>query len=304
MQETERILSREAAIQLYEAIELRHSHRAYTGEPLPQDRRDKLAQFIESGWEPYPGARTRAVLLEGTETTARIFKGFLGSYGSVKDAPALVAFIAQTEDPYFYEATGYMGEQIVLCATRLGFETCWVGGYFRPEVAGEIAGLQPGERVLAVSAVGFAKQSGMAGLYEGLFKFGTKMGKRKPVSELVYLEDVTPPRWFDRAMEAVQIAPSSYNAQPWHVFYHKDGRITVSSLVEYKDKHQLGHGSPNSSRLCCGIAMLHLKVASRALGIEGRWVPEEESVNPIASYWVPMNIEEDLDQLHQSGETL
>jgi nitroreductase len=44
-----------------------------------------------------------------------------------------------------------MGEQMVLYATWLGFDTCWVGGFFRPEVAGEIAGLQPGERVLAVS---------------------------------------------------------------------------------------------------------------------------------------------------------
>ncbi|HEU4965015.1 MAG TPA: nitroreductase family protein, partial [Bacilli bacterium] len=180
----------------------------------------------------------------------------------------------------------------------LGFETCWVGGFFRPEVAGEIVGLAPGERVLAVSAVGFAKQSGMAGLYEGLFKFGTKMGKRKELQEILYVEDVNPPRWFDRAMEAVRLAPSSYNAQPWHVFYHKDGRMTFSSVADYKDKIKLGHGAPNSSRLCVGIAMLHLKVASRALGIEGKWLPEEEATNPIASYYVPINVEDDLDRLH------
>ncbi|HEU4962981.1 MAG TPA: nitroreductase family protein, partial [Bacilli bacterium] len=109
MEETARTLTRETAIPLYEAIEHRHSHRAYTGEPLPQDRKQKLVQFLEDGWEPYPGARTRAVLIEGVDKTAKIFKGFVGSYGSVKDAPALIAMIGQTDDPYFYEATGYMG---------------------------------------------------------------------------------------------------------------------------------------------------------------------------------------------------
>jgi nitroreductase len=291
-------MTRETAIQLYEAIEHRHSVRSYTGEPLPGELREKLVLFLQNGWEPYPGARTRAVLLEGVETTGKIFKGFLGSYGAVQNAPAMICMIANVEDPYFYEATGYMGEQWVLYATWLGLDTCWVGGFFRPEVAGDLIGLEKGERVLAVSPVGFAKKDGMSAFYEGLFKFGTKRGARKPLEQISYLEDVVPPRWIERGMEAVRIAPSSYNKQPWHVFYHKDGRISMSSIVEYKDKKPVYPGAPNSSRLCCGIAMLHFKVATRALGIEGRWIPEEESANPIATYWVPGNVKEDLDLLN------
>lgn len=297
MQDATREMTRETAISLYEAAELRHSLRSYTGEPLPKDLRQKLTDFIEKGWEPYPGVRARTVLLEGTEKTKKIFKGVIGSYGAVQNAPTLVAFVVNIEDPYFYEAAGYMGEQVVLYATRLGFDTCWIGGFFRPDAAAKMIGLADNERVVAVSPVGYAKKTGMSGLYEGLFKFGTNRGQRKAVEEISYLEDTVPPRWFDRGMECVQIAPSSYNAQPWHVFYHKDGRISMSATQEYKEKKLVVPGAPNSSRLCCGIAMLHFKVATRALGIEGRWLPEEERTNPIATFFVPGHIAEDLDVL-------
>ncbi|MGZ4107362.1 MAG: nitroreductase family protein [Tumebacillaceae bacterium] len=284
---------------MYQSIDLRHSVRSYTGEALPAELRQRLSEYIANGWEPYPEGSTRAVLLEGLETSGKIFKGFIGSYGSVQNAPAMICFIADITSPHFYEATGYMGEQCVLYATMLGFDTCWVGGFFRPEVAAEIIGLAPNERVLAVTPVGYAKKDGMSGFYEGLFKFGTKRGKRKDVEEISYCEDVVPPRWFDRALEAVQVAPSSNNKQPWHIMYHKDGRISLSSVVEYKEKKAVYRGAPNASRLCCGIAALHLKVTTRALGVEGYWVPEEENSNPIASYFVPENILDNLDQLNE-----
>lgn len=284
-----RQLSRERAIHLYEALEHRHSMRSYTGEKLPKDLKNKLVEFIEEGWEPYPGARTRMVLLEGKQATSKIFKGLIGSYGAVQNAPAVLLMIANIDDPYFYEATGYMGEQLVLYATYLGFDTCWVGGFFRPEVAAKMGDLQPNERVLAVTPIGYAKKDGMSSLYEGIFKFGTKRGKRKSLEEISAIEGGEPPRWYDRALQAVQVAPSSYNDQPWHLMHHQDGTISMSSVKAYKDKVPVFAGAPNSSRLCCGIGMLHFKVATRAIGIEGRWLPEEEQSNPIAVYFVPEN---------------
>lgn len=292
-------MTRQAALPLFEAIELRHSLRSYTGEPLDSTIREKLRTYLETGWEPYPGARTRAVLIEGKENAQRIFKGVIGSYGAVQNAPALIAFVADVDDPFFYEATGFMGEQVVLYATALGLDTCWVGGFFRPDVAGELAGIRSqSERVLAVTPVGNAKEGGMSSLYEGLFKFGAKRkGKRKSVQEISYVEDVEPPHWFWRALEAVRIAPSSFNHQPWHFFYHSDGRISIHSIVEYKEKKAVYPGAPNSSRLCCGIAMAHFRVASRALGIEGRLVPEEERTNPLATFYPDQFLQEDLDAL-------
>ncbi|KEO84646.1 nitroreductase family protein [Tumebacillus flagellatus] len=298
MSNPKRTLSRTQAIPLFEAVELRHSSRSYTGEPLAADTRQKLQTFLDSGWEPYPDSDTRAVLVEGTDQTSRIFKGFIGSYGAVTNAPALIAIVANLDAPYFYEAAGYMGEQCVLYATALGLETCWVGGFFKPDEAGRIAGLKQNERVLAVVAVGSAKQGGMASLYEGLFKFGsTNRGKRKSLEEIHYIEDKTPPRWFFRALEAVQVAPSSFNKQPWHVRYHKKGMISFTFLEEYKEKKPLFPGAPNSVRLCVGIAMAHFRVTLRALGVDGHWIPEEEQPNFVATFLIP-EIVDDLDTLN------
>ncbi|PWK13415.1 nitroreductase family protein [Tumebacillus permanentifrigoris] len=295
-------MTREQAIPLFEAVELRHSTRSYTGDALAPEIRTKLLDFLTNGWEPYPGTHTRAVLIEGTDQTNSIFKGFLGSYGKVTNAPALIAFIADLEEPCFYEATGYMGEQCVLYATAIGLESCWVGGFFRPEEAARLIGLGKNERVLAVAALGTAKQGSMTSLYEGLFKFGsTNRGKRKGLEDIHYLEDIAPPRWFFRALEAVQVAPSSFNKQPWHIMHHKDGRISLSATEEYKEKAPLFPGAPNSSRLCCGIAMVHFRVATRALGMEGRWMPEPEFGNPIASFYIPQALQDDLDALNGLG---
>lgn len=297
MSEMTRTMSREMAIPLYDAVEHRHSLRSYTGEKLPADRKAKLNAFLENGWESYAGSHTRAVLIEGVKTTGKIFKGVIGSYGSVQNAPALVAFIARIDEPYFYEAVGYMGEQIVLYATYIGFDTCWVGGLFRPEVAHGLVGCAENERVVAVAAIGFGKRDGMSSIYEGLFKFGTNRGKRKAIAEISHIEDGEPPRWFQRGLEAVQVAPSSYNKQPWMIMFHREGRISMNSILEYKDKQPLFPGAPNSSRLCCGIAMLHFKVTARALGFTGVWMPEEEQSNPMASFIVPELMQDDLDSL-------
>ncbi|MGB8954338.1 MAG: nitroreductase family protein [Tumebacillaceae bacterium] len=297
MSEMTRDMSREVAIPLYDAVEHRHSLRSYTGEKLPADQKAKLSAFLENGWEPYAGIHTRAVLLEGVKTTGKIFKGVIGSYGSVQNAPAMVAFIAPIDEPYFYEAVGYMGEQVVLYATYLGLDTCWIGGFFRPEVAHKLAGCAENERVVAVAPVGFGKRDGMSSIYEGLFKFGTNRGKRKTIAEISHVEEGEPPRWFQRGLEAVQVAPSSYNKQPWMIMYHREGRISMNSILEYKEKHPLFPGAPNSSRLCCGIAMLHFKVTARALGINGVWMPEEERSNPMASFIAPELVQDELNSL-------
>lgn len=291
-------MGRDVAVRLYEAVELRHSVRSYTGEKLTAAEREKLSAFVTDGWEPLTStAHVRAVLIEGVEKTNRIFKGFIGGYGAVKNAPAMLVVIASIDQPHFYEAAGYMGEQCVLYATALGLDSCWVGGLYRSEEAAKEVALAPDERILAVVALGHAKQGGMTGLYEGLFKIGSfKRGKRRTIEEITYLEDVEPPPWFFRAMEAVQVGPSSYNKQPWHFFYHRDGRVSISSTVEYKEKEQLFPGAPDASRLCCGIAMAHFRVVTRALGVEGRWIAEEPEGMPIASFYGPQ-IEDDLDNL-------
>jgi len=85
-----------------------------------------------------------------------VFKGAIGSYGKIKGAPAYVAFIGKLEDPNIQEKVGYIGECLILEATSMGLATCWVGGFFRPDVVSKHITIRQNERVLAVSPLGYA----------------------------------------------------------------------------------------------------------------------------------------------------
>ncbi|MFC1991692.1 nitroreductase family protein [Chloroflexota bacterium] len=64
---------------------------------------------------PFPGARSCLV----TNPIKDVFKGIIGSYGKVKDAPAFIAFIGNMDRATVQEEVGYTGEGVILEATAL-----------------------------------------------------------------------------------------------------------------------------------------------------------------------------------------
>jgi nitroreductase len=162
--------------------------------------------------------------------------------------------------PAVEEFVGYTGEGLVLEATALGLATCWVSGFFRPEAARRRLGLSPGERVYAVSPLGYAASS--YSVKDKVFRRVAGSDKRKPLAEVAAggpLED-----WQRKALEAARLAPSATNRQPWR-FDVSTGSITVR-VDRGRDDGRF------SKRLDCGIAMLHLELGARAAGVDGRWV--------------------------------
>ena len=103
---------------------------------------------------PFTHAHSRLV----TESADSVFKGIIGSYGKVKDAPAFIAFIGDMDDPFVQEEVGYTGEGIILEATALGLNTCWVGGFFKREIVAPLLEGRGKERALAITKVGHAKE--------------------------------------------------------------------------------------------------------------------------------------------------
>ena len=71
------------------------------------------------------------------------------------------------------------------------------------------------------------------------------------------------PPWVKIALEAVRLAPSAVNRQPWGFQVEPDA-IIISVRTG-------GSEFNVSKRLDCGIAMLHLEVAAAAYGISGKW---------------------------------
>lgn len=241
------------------AIPRRRSRRRYDSTSVGAAQ---LAQLQTVCREFRPFAQVRAEVI--TESPDDVLRGIVGSYGKVKGAPALIAFIGDTTEPDINEKIGYVGEGIILEATAMGLGTCWVGGsmFFRRGVAESIVGAGENERVFAVTPVGYAaKELSMGERAQTAFGM---FHRRKSLLELVNgLEEKEWPQWMKAALEAARLAPSAINRQPWR-FHVEPNRITVSvdsSLVEWGI----------SKRLDCGIAMLHIEVAALDSGVRGRW---------------------------------
>ena len=242
---------------LYKAIMCRRSRRQYDPKPAESNILARLSTFC-ADFRPFPEAR--AVLV--TESPDKVFRGVFGHYGKIKGAPAFIAFIGNMDDPHIQEKVGCLGEGVILEATALNLATCWIGGFFRPEIASLLAGAGKNERVLAVTPVGYARED--LSLEERIMTGFGRNHQRKPLSELVTgLEEIKWPAWVKAALEAARLAPSAVNRQPWRFEVKKDS-ITIA-VDNLKDTFNI------SKRLDCGIAMLHIEITALNSGIQGEW---------------------------------
>ncbi len=241
----------------YSVIEKRRSIRRFDPRPLADDLASGLSRICDE-FRPFPAAR--AVFFKEAPDT--VFRGALFSYGKIKGAPAFIAFIGKMDTPNVQEQSGYMGEGIILEAQALGLATCWVGGFFRPDVVHSLTRVERNERVLAVTPVGYAAES--RSLEERVMTGFGLSHKRRPLADQVTgMPQAEWPQWIKIALEAARLAPSASNRQPWGFEVDKD------SIAIYVRASGLEFGV--SKRLDCGIAMLHVEAAALSQGFRGRW---------------------------------
>ncbi len=236
----------------YEAVSLRHSQRKYSGE-VPSDEVTARIERVCNDFRPFPGARAVLVRNPGKE----VFKGAVGEFFyKVTETPYYITFIGDMDASNVQSVMGYLGEGVILEATALGLNTCWVGGFYRPEEVMKQINLEDGERVLGITPIGYSKEEA------DRVGVSSKQYRRKDLSKLIVKGEVSD-GWVRTALEAARIAPSASNRQPWR-FSIDDDSITVSTDSERKDFRI-------SRKLDCGIAMLHIELSALATGVRGSW---------------------------------
>ncbi|MHA1943169.1 MAG: nitroreductase family protein [Candidatus Thorarchaeota archaeon] len=237
----------------YDAIFLRHSQRAYSGE-VPKDEVTVRIEKVCNDFRQFPGARAVVVRDSGKD----VFKGAVGEFFyKVKETPYYITFIGDMDAPNVQAITGYLGEGVILEATALGLNTCWVGGFYRREPVMKQIDLEDGEHILGITPIGYSKdETDRVGI-------SSKLYRRKNLDKLILSGDVEDKKWIRTALEAVRVAPSAGNRQPWR-FEIGDDSITISS-----DNKREGFGV--SRRLDCGIAMLHFELGALSNGVHGSW---------------------------------
>lgn len=188
---------------IQEAIEARHSVRAYTGQPLAADvvevLEEKIRELNEKGH--------LHIQLIRNETKA--FQGKLAKYGKFRGVNDYIVMAGQKADD-LDERIGYYGEQLVLLAQTLGLNTCWVGLSYS-KVPGTYV-LDAGEVIEAYISIGYGETQGVS-------------HKIKSVEQVSNANDLTP-SWFRQGVEAALLAPTAVNQQKFFFEYipARDGK--------------------------------------------------------------------------------
>lgn len=250
------------------AIPSRVSRRRFDGSPVPAEHLEALAAHCR---EFRPHDEARVVVIE--TPPPGLFTGIVGGYGKIIGAPHALAMIARGDSMAVEFRAGFTGEAAILEATALGLDTCWVAGFFNPRVAAGAAALEPGERLVAVSPVGFA-QAAKRGA-ERMMRKMASADSRKPLDEIAPGIGDTWPTWARSAVESARLAPSAMNRQPWRFRYEHDALVlSRDSAMEV----------PKVTRaLDCGIAALHAELAAAAAGASGTWAVVERGLD-VAEY--------------------
>lgn len=234
----------------FQAIDHRISRRSFTGEPVPQDSAEQLRAFCKR-FRPFDDVRAEFV----EHAPEHLFTGLVGSYGRIHGAPSAALFIGR---PHADIDIGYVGEALVLDATRLGLETCWIAGAFSRKMADQLCDLSDDEHVRAISAVGIAEKDQPLG--ERTMRALARASTRLPLEKIAPGIDGFWPEWAIAAVEAVQKAPSGGNRQPWRFRFENEALVVRQAPTVYW-----------TARMDIGIAMLHAELGAQHTGVRGRW---------------------------------
>ena len=169
---------------IQEAIEARHSVRAYKDQPLSEE----TVKVLEDEIVTLNNEGQLHIQLICNEPKA--FQGTMAKYGKFRNAN-------------LDERIGYYGEHLVLLAQTLGLNTCWVGLSYS-KVPGTYE-LGKDEKIACYIAIGYGETQGVG-------------HKIKTVEQVSNASDITP-SWFKKGVEAALLAPTAVNQQKFSFEY-------------------------------------------------------------------------------------
>ena len=218
---------------LLEAIEARHSVRAYKEQPLAEETaellEEKIAELNKVG----------NLHIQLIKNEPKAFQGTLAKYGKFRGVTNYFVMVGKKADD-LDERVGYYGEQLVLYAQTLGLNTCLVGLSYK-KVADTYV-LDEGEKVVCYIAVGYGETQGVS-------------HKIKTVEQVSNASDIIP-AWFKKGVEAALLAPTAVNQQKFS-FEHvgvKNGKHLIHAKKGFS---MIGY-----TQMDLGIAKYHFEIGA------------------------------------------
>ena len=228
--------------QYIEAIEKRHSRRAYKQKPLGAEIKQVISQMVDAVNE---SAGLDFIFIDDATP---FFKIFTGKFSMI--------VVAGPDTQKAREDCGYYGESIVLQCVYHGFGTCWVSGTYNENKVYETVNLASEKRIYAVITIGYAKDN-----YSLIEKtmYNATHKKSKTYQDMFEACDAKLPEEYAYGMKLVEKGPSAVNRRPVK-FRYENGVLSGYVDEPYSDKS-----------VDFGIAKLHFLIGVKSKGINGKW---------------------------------
>ena len=226
---------------LEEAIEARHSVRAYKEQPLAENvvkvLEEKIAVLNREG----------KLHIQLIQNEPKAFLGTMAKYGKFRNVGNYIVMAGQKADD-LDERVGYYGEQLVLLAQTLGLNTCWVGLSYS-KVSGTYE-LGEDEKIACYIAIGYGETQGVG-------------HKIKTVEQVSNVSDITP-LWFKKGVKAALLAPTAVNQQKFSFEY------VGTSNNRHQVRAKKGFSMIGYTKMDLGIAKYHFEIGAGEVNFE--WV--------------------------------
>ena len=218
---------------IQEAIEARHSVRAYKDQPLSEE----IVKVLEDEIVKLNNEGQLHIQLICNEPKA--FQGTMAKYGKFRNANNYLVMAGKKSED-LDERVGYYGEHLVLFAQTLGLNTCWVGLSYSKVPRTYV--LDKDEKIACYIAIGYGETQGS----------GQKI---KTVEQVSNASDITP-SWFKKGIEAALLAPTAVNQQKFSFEY-----VGMSN-----NRHQVrakkGFSMIGYTQMDLGIAKYHFEIGA------------------------------------------
>lgn len=267
----------------FELIKIRKSDRSYTNEKISQEELEKIMEDINKFKGVFKDSVRFELIVDDRDLNPGGEK--LGTYGFIKGAKYYLAAIVNRDQQSLYEL-GYRMEKAILYLTAKNLGTCWIGGTFTRGRFAEKISLVGDEYLPIVVPFGYTqdKQS----IKDKMIRLGAGSNKRKPWEELFFNQTLDSPLSkemagdYELALEAVRIAPSASNKQPWRIVQNKeDFELFLKPTPKYSDKTGF-----KIQEVDIGIAMAHFEMVALEEGNKGQWQIELGQTEENASHMI------------------
>lgn len=255
---------------MIELMKERHSSRTFGTKVVEETKKADLKSLMESlACEDYRFELVNHQFDEGTK---------LSTYGTIKGAQYYLIGIMSASLAHDQGAGvrfGYAFEQVILKATDLGLQTCWMVATFKAKNIEQALGVKQDENIVMVSPLGYEVSPRVM---EKFARLVAGSDNRKPWSDLFFDKDRRHPLTKAKAgayaevLEMVRLGPSASNKQPWRIIKTEDRFDFYAGDTGYKEvKGQKISKTSNDM----GIAKAHFELSAQQLNLKGTWVEKE-----------------------------